>query len=256
VISFLINFVLNSIIKNERQYNFTDQYKNAKRNIEISNRKSLCVKEKNTEQQRSRGRPRKFDEQAVLASALEVFRVKGFNGASLDDLTAATGLNRPSLYGAFGNKQALFAGSVEYYWQQAGGIYRAALFGGQGLRADLKALFAAQIDIITRNLVGGCIVACALPEGATEDADFMAMYRRIFAESDAVVRMRLKQAIEDGEISKSVDVKGLAGMIVNEVFGISLRARAGARPEELAQQGAYAVGLIDLALIRNHKVNF
>ncbi len=205
--------------------------------------------------QRSRGRPRKFDEQAVLASALEVFRVKGFNGASLDDLTAATGLNRPSLYGAFGNKQSLFAGAVEYYWRQAGSIYREALFSGRGLKEDLRALFEAQIKIITEKLVGGCIVACALPEGATEDADFMAIYSRIFKESDLVVKARLKKAIEEQELPEAIDIQYLAGMIVNEVFGISLRARAGASAQELRRQANFTVEFIGLATRQSHKAN-
>ncbi|WP_025898350.1 TetR/AcrR family transcriptional regulator [Sneathiella glossodoripedis] len=192
----------------------------------------------------ARGRPRKFDEEAALASLLEVFRLKGFHGASLDDLTHATNMNRPSLYGAFGNKQDLFVASVEYYWADAGKRFRDALFGMKGLDADLHNLFETQIDIITKSEVGGCIVACSLPEAVDESPAFKTLYDRIFTESDKVVASRLFKAIEGGEIAKGTDVRRLSGLIVNEVFGISLRARAGFSKQELTRQAFYVVDLI------------
>lgn len=71
-----------------------------------------------------RGRPRNFDRDQALRKAMEVFWSKGYEGASLTDLTAAMGINSPSLYGAFGSKEALFREAVELYRQTDGGAAR------------------------------------------------------------------------------------------------------------------------------------
>ena len=197
-----------------------------------------------TEQVRGRGRPRNFDENRVLTAALEVFRIQGFSATSLDDLTAATGLNRPSLYGAFGNKQALFLAAVKFYWATTGQLFQEALFTGSTLENDLNSLFEVQIEIISRNPIGGCVVACSLPEGASEEPAFMELYHSIFRQSDKVVAARLQKALDEKELAVGTDIQRLGGMVVNEVFGISLRARAGASKEELTTQARFGVAQI------------
>ena len=74
-----------------------------------------------------RGRPRAFDAEAALDRALQVFWRQGYEGTSLSDLTKATGLNRPSLYAAFGNKEALFRKALDRYAEQAGRFLRDAV---------------------------------------------------------------------------------------------------------------------------------
>src|SRR5262245_63511915 len=95
-----------------------------------------------------RGRPREFDTEEALDAALEVFWRKGYEGASLPDLTEAMGINRPSLYAAFGNKEELFRRVVARYIEGPGTCVREAL-ALPTARAAAAALLEATIDIVT-----------------------------------------------------------------------------------------------------------
>lgn len=188
---------------------------------------------------RGRGRPRKFETTSTLDAALEVFRAHGYSGTSLDDLSAATGLNRPSLYGAFGNKQALFEACVEHYWSQVGRRALAALFATGALDRDLRALFAVFLDVVCASEIGGCVIACALPADVATDASLLRRLAAIFDQSDQVVAARLEKALEDGQLPAGSRIDRLAKLLVSMVFAISLRARAGTRRaalEELVEE--------------------
>ncbi|MCM0022138.1 MAG: TetR/AcrR family transcriptional regulator, partial [Tagaea sp.] len=89
------------------------------------------------------GRPRSFDETAALDSAIEVFRRHGYEGASLELLTDAMGINRPSLYGAFGDKAALFDKAVSRYVEGPGAMPLAALDAAEGIDSGIAGFFAA-----------------------------------------------------------------------------------------------------------------
>jgi AcrR family transcriptional regulator len=178
---------------------------------------------------RGRGRPRKFETTSTLDRALEVFRAHGYSGTSLDDLSAATGLNRPSLYGAFGNKQALFEACVEHYWSQVGRRAVAALFATGALDRDLRALFAVFLDVVCASELGGCVVACALPADVSTDAALLRRLASIFDQSDQVVAARLAKAVEDGQLPAGTRIDQLAKLLVSVIFAISLRARAGTK---------------------------
>src|SRR5215470_3064206 len=108
------------------------------------------------------GRPREFDVDQALERALQVFWRKGYEGASLPDLTEAMGINRPSLYAAFGNKEGLFRAVVERYVEGAASCVRQALEQSTA-RAVAEALLAATIDVVTdsKNPRG-----CLLVQGA------------------------------------------------------------------------------------------
>src|SRR3989441_4990422 len=94
-----------------------------------------------------RGRPRTFDTDKALDKALKVFWRKGYEGASLPDLTAAMGINRPSLYAAFGNKEALFKKAVERYSTGPAGFFSQAL-AQPTARAVVERLLKGGIDMV------------------------------------------------------------------------------------------------------------
>src|SRR5688500_18771243 len=96
-----------------------------------------------------RGRPRAFDENKALDAALDVFWRKGYEGASLSDLTDTMGINRPSLYAAFGNKEALFRKVLERYAQGPACYVRTAVEAPTA-RAVFERLLAGAIDLLTR----------------------------------------------------------------------------------------------------------
>jgi AcrR family transcriptional regulator len=188
---------------------------------------------------RGKGRPREFDADIALDAALEIFRTKGYSGTSLEDLTEATGLNRPSLYGAFGNKRALFETCVDHYWSRAGRDYQAALFATGKLGDDLRGFFRAFLDVICGAEIGGCVVACALPADVSAEPTLLARFAGIVRQSDRAVAARLTQAVESGDLPGGSDPAQLAEVIVSVMLALSLRARAGTarkRLEALADQ--------------------
>jgi len=101
-----------------------------------------------TEPGKGRGRPRAYDPQAALEQALGVFWSTGYSGASLDSIASAAGMNRPSLYAAFGDKQALYIKALEFYWGIASAAVERALDDNQlTLRQALTQFYQGQLAI-------------------------------------------------------------------------------------------------------------
>jgi AcrR family transcriptional regulator len=182
---------------------------------------------------RPRGRPRGFDAEHALDAALETFRAHGYSGTSLDALCAATGLNRPSLYGAFGNKQALFEACVDRYWSRVRALFAEALRSTGTLRGDLRAFLAAHLDVIYGSPAAGCLVVCALPTEVEREPAFRPHLERVLAQADAALGARLEQARAAGELARDVSPARAAALIGTVVMGLSVRARAGAPRAEL-----------------------
>lgn len=207
----------------------------------INRLKRLSGKMTNT---RSRGRPREFDPDVALDAALNVFRIKGYSGASLDDLTDATGLNRTSLYAAFGNKLSLFEACIDRYWKESGGKYAAALFQTGSLEEDLSAFFRVFLDVICTPHIGGCIVACSLPSAAVDESTVQSRLTSILQQSDRAVTARLAEAVAKGDLPSTARPEQLARVLVSVMFALSLRARAGARRKELDSTASSAISLV------------
>lgn len=193
---------------------------------------------------RTRGRPREFDPESALDAALETFRARGYSGTSLEDLTAATGLNRPSLYGAFGNKQALFEACIDRYWSRVRQKFGTALDSTGTLHSDLLALFAAYFDVIYGGDVTGCLVVCALPTEVEREPSLRPRLELVLQQADAALTARLERARRSGELSADRDPARLAGVIGTVVMGLSVRARAGALRSELEALADQLVELV------------
>lgn len=191
-----------------------------------------------------RGRPRQFDYDAALDAALRTFWQRGFTGTSVDHLTDAMRLNRPSLYAAFGNKDAAYAAAIDRYSSTTGRDYVAALNRPATLRAGLTAFFAAVVDVVTgRHGPTGCPIACTLPAEAGSSPAARRQLARAFTDIDAAVATRLRRARADGELRASADVNALAQLIAGTMFAMSIRGRSGAPRRELTR---IARTLIDL----------
>lgn len=181
---------------------------------------------------RRRGRPAEFDRDAALDAALRVFWLHGY-AASLDVLTEAMDLNRPSLYGAFGSKQQLYAAAVAHYVAKIGANYLAPL-AQPSLPAALAGFYAAVIDGITgRYGPRGCIVACTLPAEAGVSDDARKLLATVLAELDAAVVARVEAAQRAGELPRGRDPRLVAQVITGGMFALSIRARAGASARAL-----------------------
>ncbi len=193
---------------------------------------------------RPRGRPRQFDYDEALTAALHTFWHRGFTGTSVDDLTAAMRINRPSLYAAFGNKDAAYAAAMDHYVATVGRDYVVALNAAAPLRTSLTAFFAAVIDVVTgRHGPTGCAIVCTLPAEAGGSPAARRQLSRALAAIDASVIARLRSARAAGELPVSADLPGLAQLVAGTMINISVRARSGAPPRELNR---IARALVDL----------
>src|SRR5262245_65247247 len=96
---------------------------------------------------RPRGRPRAYDPDVALARVMDTFWKAGYAGTSLDDLAAATGMNRPSLYAAFGDKRELYLKTLQFYVDEYREIIRKTLADDPTLRVFLKRFYGAALDL-------------------------------------------------------------------------------------------------------------
>ncbi len=184
---------------------------------------------------RPRGRPRKFDHATALDAALRTFWTRGYGGTSLDDLTAAMKMNRPSIYAAFGNKDAVYAAAIERYVATIGARYLEPLQEPR-LTEALTGFYRNVIDGVTgRHGPLGCIVACTLPAEAGASASARRRLARVLAQIDGAIHARLAAARTAGELPADADVRVLAQTVTSGMLAMSVRARAGATRANLGK---------------------
>lgn len=195
---------------------------------------------------RRRGRPREYDPDMALAQATDAFWRAGFAATSLDELSAATGMHRPSLYAAFGDKRALHLKALARYREESWGRIVGQLQAQIPLVEALSRVFAEGLAVYLSGQEGprGCfIVGTALPEALT-DEEVRAVVAEGLAELDGAFEARFRAAREAGEIAAGADPVSLARMAAAILHTLSIRARAGDRQEVLAQTAAAGVQLL------------
>ena len=194
-----------------------------------------CIREYKTEGGTipAMARPREFDCQLALDAALRVFWEKGYEGATLDDLTRAMGINRPSLYGAFGNKAQLFDKVLERY-ASGPAAYVVDALQAPTARACAEAILRGAADLCTGpENPGGCLVVhAALATGGTGDCVRKALVE-FRARGDRAIRERFERARIEGELPEGTDPAGLARFIAVVVRGMAVEAASGAAREDL-----------------------
>lgn len=176
-----------------------------------------------------RGRPRAFDAAAVLVVVRDAFWRRGLAGVSLDQVSAATGVARPSLAAAFGDKRSLYLRSIEDFVAEMDGAAKALLGGRLALRAELTAFFRAAVDLyLAGETPRGCMVMCTMPVEAVEDADLRESFAAVIARLDAIFTARFRLARAQGELGAFVNVSARGSIAASLLHSIALRARAGA----------------------------
>src|SRR5262249_11023028 len=150
-----------------------------------------------------RGRPRAFDPDAALAQAVDAFWDAGFAATSLDDLTEATGMNRPSLYGAFGDKHALYRKAFDAYCERTRVAFAAVFSGDEPLRDALRKVYDTGIAIYLSGENGprGCFIIGTAVAQAVTDSDVRAALAAVLREIDDAFRARIARASRGGELS-------------------------------------------------------
>ena len=202
------------------------------------------VQKQAAQESRPRGRPRSFDPDAVLDKARAVFWNLGYAGTSLDDLAAATGLNRPSLYAAFGDKHALYLAALGRSRSEAASALGAALKIEQPLRQVLELIFDRTVEIYRRGDNGqrGCVLIGTAVTQAVDDPAARALLADYIAETDAMFCARFEQ--DRGQLAPGVAPAAAGAMASATLHTLAVRARTGAGEAELKAVGRGAVAMI------------
>jgi AcrR family transcriptional regulator len=196
---------------------------------------------------KSRGRPRAYDPQTALQQALGVFWNTGYSGASLDSIAIAAGMNRPSLYAAFGDKHALYIKALEQYWEFAGAAMHEALTDNDlTLEQALMRFYEGQLSIYFsgEGQPRGCFAIGTAITEAVEDSEIREFLSERLSRLDADLETRLQAAIYSGELKSDVDPAALAVLASSLLHSISIRARAGKSRAELTELARNAVSVI------------
>jgi TetR/AcrR family transcriptional regulator, copper-responsive repressor len=194
---------------------------------------------------RRRGRPRGFKPETALTQAMDVFWKDGFAATSLDDVSAATGLNRPSLYGAFGDKRALYIKSYARYREDSR-VALAAVFRIEApIRERLARMFAVALDIYLSGAEGprGCFTVMTAASEAIADPEIRRFVLEGFQELDKAFASCFRRAIEQGELPATADPIVLAQLASATINTLAIRARAQVPRRELE---AIVQGAIDV----------
>ena len=178
-----------------------------------------------------RGRPREFDVDLALAAALRVFWSKGYEGASLTDLTEAMGITRPSLYAAFGNKEALFKQALNLYEREK------LAYVGRAMEAETARGVAQRLlEGTTENITSdcrGCLGVIASVACSNEDSPIRQDVQKKAESARQAIVTRMYRAIEEGDFTVPVEPEAITRYLIAVMQGLSVQASGGASREEL-----------------------
>jgi len=199
-----------------------------------------------SDEPKRRGRPRAYDPERALTRARRVFWDEGYAASSLDALGAAMAMNRPSLYGAFGDKEALYLKTLEGYRDRSLEALRGALDPARPLRACLASVYAKSIEIYLAGEHGAR--GCYLIGTATSESVRQPAVRRILRESlhdfERAIADRLRLAVEKGELARRADVTALSRLASAVMHSLAVRARAGEQRSTLEAIARSGVDMI------------
>ena len=181
-----------------------------------------------------RGRPRAYQPEIALGKALDLFRKDGYAATSLDDLSAATGMNRPSLYGAFGDKRELYIKSYARYRADARAVMTDIFRDEMPIRQRLERIYVAALDIYLSGEAGprGCFTVMTAASEAVSDPDIRAMVLEGFSEFDKAFAGCFRLAREKGELPLSANPQVLAQLASATIHTIAIRRHGAGRAGE------------------------
>jgi AcrR family transcriptional regulator len=192
---------------------------------------------------RPRGRPRSFDERDALEKATQVFRSKGYDGVTIDDLVAGMGVGRPSLYSVFGDKRTLFLRVLKAYAETKGALAAKALFSPRTLRDSIVAFLRNAVEIATEEgCAQGCLLICIAP--LVDDAEVRQFLQNAVDAAVALVERRFCDGISAGEIPSDFPVAVRASQVLDLGRGLTMRAQMGTSRKTLLKDAEEAADLV------------
>jgi len=192
-----------------------------------------------------RGRPRQFDHAAVLSSALQLFWRQGYAATTIDSLAATMGLNKPSLYNAYGDKQTIYRQALAAFMAQVETEVKAALSSSSDIRKALQRFFDGAIAVYcAQSPALGCFAICTATAEAVAHADIQQDLKAIIAGLDALLAARFAEAKTAGQIGARHKPADLARLTQAVLHSLAVRSRAGESRAVLTQLAKQAVALL------------
>lgn len=195
----------------------------------------------------TRGRPRKFDKEEVLQKILKEFWIKGFAATSLDDLSAATGLTRPSLYAAYGNKTQMYLAALQSFVGQMSDTAMPALSGAGDLESALEGFYQGALNVYfgTRKQALGCLVFTTAIGDVASDTQIKKAVSGFVEGLDGALAQCIHSYAPHLDTGHARSLARLAsGMLMN----LATRARAGEKRETLNELAATSAAFIAQAV--------
>jgi TetR/AcrR family transcriptional regulator, copper-responsive repressor len=178
---------------------------------------------------RPRGRPRAYEPERALAQVTDAFWLAGYSATSLDDLSEATGMNRPSLYAAFGDKRALYLKTLELYVERGYRAMETALAGEGSLADALRRVYSRALALYLPDEGGarGCFLIGTAATEAMSDSDVRAVLGDGLRAFDRIFEARFSRARSSAELDAGADPAKLAKMASAVLHTLAIRSRAG-----------------------------
>lgn len=192
------------------------------------------------------GRPKKFKRDDALAAALNVFWAKGYNGASMKDLTSAMKINGPSLYAEFGDKQSLYKLTIDQYAENDACAPLVAFESEPDIHEAVKAFMLAAIDYATQQDSGvkGCFLSSCVATTAGEIDGIEEKLQTAISQTDARLAARFDQEIEKGTLPKNFPSLERARLMFDLRQGFVFRARSGVSPDKMKDDLSYRSNMV------------
>jgi len=191
-------------------------------------------------------RTKQFDERQALVSAMLVFWEKGYDSTSIQDLEQAMGLNRTSIYNAFGNKRAIFDRVMSCYKESVMSALFAKLDGAPDIKEGIRRMLNGALDIhFDEDNPGGCLVVLSLLESGQHDEQAQASMQQTIHDLKSALQTRLGKAKKLGELSAGLDVGSTATTIATTMAGMMVMGKANFSKAALKKTVNQVVSLLD-----------
>ncbi|MEM8654120.1 MAG: TetR/AcrR family transcriptional regulator [Pseudomonadota bacterium] len=185
-------------------------------------------------QKRARGRPASIDKTQILDAATQAFWRLGYEGASLGELTKATGVSRPTLYAAFGDKDALFDAALDHYAASTGAAPLVAFQSADDISAAVEAFLRVSAEGNTQpDAPTGCLLACCAAMAAETSPPLRIKLHQQAQGLTAILTDRFRQEVDKGALPAQPTPDARAVLLGDFMRAQAVRARSGASRKEI-----------------------
>jgi len=169
------------------------------------------------------GRIREFDEEKVLEAAMQIFWEKGYEATSLSDLTSRMGIQRPSIYSAFGDKKGLFEAALRKYTMSRASDVRTKLHSIPSVKEAFSTFFEDVVaEEYTESLSRGCFCINTMVELAPHDEKFEILTREHQMYLSVIFQETIERGIQSGELEPNIDAKALSQALIVSLIGLTV----------------------------------